>query len=125
MKTLTQALAWVYGTRNTFIAMGDDPDVIDLKTVTAYRDSGSQEEVPLIALEHRRIQAVLGTRTVEKSILEELDLYDTRDKLGKRLLDLGWTHIQLTANALNTTISHAKALVNEGIYSELYGIPIG
>lgn len=124
MKTIAQALAWVYETRNLFIAMGNEPTVIDLRTVTAYRDSGSQEEVPLIALEHRRLQAVLETNSVEKSILEELYLYDARDKLGKRLLDLGWTHIRITANALNTTISHAKALVKEGIYSELYGIPI-
>lgn len=123
MKTIKEALAWVYAVRSTFLVLGDLPDAIDEKLVSTCRETGVVEEIPLIALEHRRLHAVFQTSRIPKDFKQQLDLLDRMDALGNKLIAKGWNSIQLTANALNTTVERAKESVAAGIVSAQYGVP--
>lgn len=124
IETFEEALAWVYETRNTCLALGNVSESLDRKIVQQCRENGVFESIPLIALEHRRLNAVYKTGRIRKELHQELDLIRRMDDLGRKLLAAGWIPIQLTANALNKTVERAKEYVAAGFVSAQYGLPV-
>lgn len=123
IKTYEQALAWVFSLRNTYLSFGEDPCGLDMKMQPQCRETGAFENIPLVAIEHQRLSALWGSAQVLKDIGQQLDLIQRMDQAGRKLLAVGWSPLQLTANALNKTEDCAKAYVEAGYISLRYGLP--
>ena len=121
MTTFNEGMAWAKSTRVTYLALGDDPQSLDMTLVPIIRESGSIEKIPLIAIEHCRLNAVY--QSCHMDARQKFDLLAMMDEAGHKLLAAGWSHLQLTANALNKTVERAKESVDAGFYSVRYGIP--